>query len=179
MSRPLIIALTLSLVLHSGLLFTSAFRFSPASRPPALLASLRLPPDLAKIPEPLPDADTLLKNTLEDDSPEKPAPIPPLPPPKEKSMTPAPSAVPDKREMEAVSKKLSEYIFYPEQARQLGIEGTVTLFVELSDDGRVEDVRLIESSGYPILDNAAIRGFYAVGRLPGKSDYWDYEFRLE
>ena len=178
MSRPLIIALTLSLVLHGSLLFTSAFRISPAPRPTALLASLRLPPDLAKIPEPLPDADTLLKNTLEDESPEKPATMPP-PPPKEKSRTPAPSAIPDKREMEAVSKKLSEYVFYPEQARQLGLEGTVTLFVELSDDGRVEDVRVVASSGHPILDNAAIKGFYAVGRLPGKSDYWDYEFRLE
>jgi protein TonB len=179
MSRPLIIALTLSLVLHGSLLFTSAFRISPAPRPPALLASLRLPPDLAKIPEPLPDADTLLKNTLEDESPEKPAPMPPPPPPKEKSRMPAPSAVPDKREMEAVRKKLSEYVFYPEQARQLGLEGTVTLFVELADDGRVEDVQIVASSGYPILDNAAIKGFYAVGRLPGKSDYWDYEFRLE
>jgi protein TonB len=177
MSRPLIIALTLSLVLHSGLLFMRAFHFSPAPRLPALLASLRLPPELAKLPEPPPDADTLFKNTIEDESPEKLPPTPPLP--KENPGIPAPSAVPDKREMEAVRKKLSEYVFYPEQARQLGIEGTVTLFVELSDDGRVEDVRLVESSGYPILDNAAIKGFYAVGRLPGKSDYWDYTFVLE
>jgi protein TonB len=178
MLRPLIIALSLSLVLHGVLLFTSAFRFSPAPRPSALLASLRLPPDLAKIPEAIPDSETLLKNTIEDESPEKPAPTSPQPP-KEKARTPAPSTVPDKREMDAVRKKLSEYVFYPEQARQLGLEGTVALFVELSDDGRVEDVRLVASSGYPILDNAAVKGFYAVGRLPGKSDYWDYTFVLE
>ncbi|GHU33348.1 hypothetical protein AGMMS50256_25100 [Betaproteobacteria bacterium] len=178
MSRPLIIALTLSLVLHGGLLFTSAFRFSPAPPLPplGLLASLRLPPDLAKLPEPLPDTDTLLKNTIEDEQPET------LPMPleeKRKTPSPTPSPLPNKREMETVRKKLSEYVFYPEQARQLGIEGTVTLFVELGNDGRVEDVRVVTSSGYPILDNAAIKGFYAVGRLPGKSDYWDYAFRLE
>jgi protein TonB len=179
MSRPLIIALTLSLVLHGSLLFTSAFHFSPAPRPPALLASLRLPPELTKLPEPMPDADTLLKNTLEDEPPEKPAPTPPPPLSKEKPGTPAPSPIADKREMEAVSQKLSEYVFYPEQARQLGLEGTVTLFVELADDGRVEDIRVIASSGYPMLDNAAVKGFYAVGRLPGKSGYWDYTFELE
>jgi protein TonB len=178
MSRPLIIALSLSLVLHGSLLFTSAFRFSPAPRHPALLASLRLPPDLAKLPEPLPDADTLLKNTIEDESPEKLPPTP-LPPPKKKRETSVPSNAANKHEMAAVQKKLSEYVFYPEQARQLGLEGTVTLFVELADDGRVEDVRVIASSGYPILDNAAVKGFYAVGRLPGKSDYWDYVFELE
>jgi protein TonB len=176
MSRSLIIALALSLVLHGGLLFTSAFRFSPAPRPPALLASLRLPPELAKLPEPIPVEDTLLKNTIEDEPPEKQAPTPP---PEEKRKTPVPSNVVSQREMETVRKKLSEYVFYPEQARQLGLEGTVTLFVELSDEGRVEDVRVIESSGYPILDNAAIKGFYALGRLPGKSDYWNYAFRLE
>ena len=61
----------------------------------------------------------------------------------------------------------------------MGIEGTVVLFVDLSREGKVEDVRVVSSSGFPILDNAAIKGFYAVGRLPGKSDTWSYTFHLE
>ncbi|MDR1934369.1 MAG: energy transducer TonB [Candidatus Accumulibacter sp.] len=178
MSRPLIIALTLSLVLHGGVLSLGAPRFFPAPRAPALQASLRLP-DLAKLSEPPPGAEALLKNTIEEDIPERPLPPPPPPlPAREKRKTPAPSPA-DPRQMEAVRKKLSEYVFYPEQARRLGLEGTVTLFVELSGDGRVEDVRVAASSGFPILDNAAVKGFYAVGRLPGKSDYWEYVFRLE
>jgi protein TonB len=175
MPHRLIIALTLSLVLHGGLLFTGAPGFPAPPRPPALRASLRLPPDLARLPEP-PAAESLLKNTLEDEAPEAPA-LPP-PPPEEMRRTPAP---PDagRRATEAVRKKLAEYVFYPEQARRLGIEGTVTLFVELAADGRVEDVRVVESSGHAILDNAAVKGFYAVGRFPGESGYWDYTFRLE
>jgi protein TonB len=174
MPHRLIIALTLSLVLHGGLFFMGAPGFSATPRPPALRALLRLPPDLARLPEP-PATESLLKNTLEDAAPEKPAATPPA---EETRRTPAPSDA-GRRAMEAVQEKLSEYVFYPEQARRLGIEGTVTLFVELTADGRVEDVRIVESSGHAILDNAAVKGFYAVGRFPGESGFWDYTFRLE
>jgi protein TonB len=177
MPHRLIIALTLSLVLHGGLLFMGAPGFSAAPRPPALRASLRLPPDLVRLPEP-PVAESLLKNTLAEEAPEKPATPPSPPPAKETRKTPASSDA-SRRAMEAVQEKLSEYVFYPEQARRLGIEGTVTLFVELAADGRVEDVRIVESSGHASLDNAAVKGFYAVGRLPGESGLWDYTFRLE
>ncbi|MDR2787065.1 MAG: TonB family protein [Candidatus Accumulibacter sp.] len=165
----------LSLVLHGGLLCASAFRLSPAPRAPVLLTSLRLPPDPAKAPEPPQVAETLLKNTIDDDPPEEPAPGGP---PKKRRERPV-SALADERRMEAIRKQLSEYVFYPEQARRLGLEGTVTLFVEVSGDGRIEDVRVVASSGHPILDNAAIKGFYALGRLPGTSDHWDYTFTLE
>lgn len=178
MPRRLIIAFTLSLVLHGSLLIADAFTPELPRPAPALQASLRLPPDLARLPEPQPLPDMLLKNTIEDERPEEPAPRPPPPAKKDKRQTPAPS-VADKREMAAVRKKLSEYVFYPEQARKLGIEGTVELFVELAADGRVQDVRVVTSSGFPILDNAAVKGFYAVGRFPGKSDVWSYTFRLE
>jgi protein TonB len=174
MPHRLIIALALSFVLHGGLLFMGAPGFSAAPRPPALRASLRLPPDLTRLPEP-PVAESLLKDTLEDEAPKEPAATPPA---EETRETPAPSFI-SRRATEAVREKLSEYVFYPEQARRLGIEGTVTLFVELAADGRVEDVRVVESSGHAILDNAAIRGFYAVGRFPGESGFWDYTFRLE
>jgi protein TonB len=164
----------LSLVLHGGLLCAGAYRVSPAP-PPALQALLRLPPDPAEVPDPPKLAETLLKNTIEEKLPEEPAPD--VSPPEERGGTPIPA--PDQRRVEAVRKELSEYVFYPEQARRLGLEGTVTLFVEVSGDGRVEDVRIVASSGHPILDNAAVKGFYALGRLPGASDYWEYSFRLE
>jgi protein TonB len=177
MPHRLIIAFTLSLVLHGGLLLTGAPGFPMPPRFPDLRVSLRLPPDFTRLPEP-PAAETLLKNTLEDAAPEEPVATPLPPPAGEARKTPVPSAD-GRRAMEAIQEKLSEYVFYPEQARRLGIEGTVTLFVELADDGSVEDVRVVESSGHAILDNAAIRGFYAVGRFPGESGLWDYTFRLE
>ena len=179
MPRPLIIALTLSLVLHGGLLSMSAFfaSSSPAPSPP-LRASLRLPPAVAELLPEVLSAETLLKNTIENETPEEAALPPPPPPLGGKGETPIPPPARE-RQMEAISERLSEYVFYPEEARRLGLEGSVTLFVELAEDGRVEDVRVTTSSGHAILDNAAVKGFYAVGQLPGKSDYWDYTFRLE
>ena len=178
MPLRLIIAFTLSLALHVSLLVADALDFSSPAPAPVLQASLRLPPDLTRLPEPPPLPETLLKNTIEDERPENPAPTLSPPPAKEKHRTPT-ALITGKREMQAVRKKLSEYVFYPEQARKLGIEGTVELFVELSDDGRVQNIRVVTSSGFPILDNAAVKGFYAVGRFPGKSDTWSYTFRLE
>lgn len=44
---------------------------------------------------------------------------------------------------------------YPEIARQLGARGTVFLRVLVDVDGKVKDVRILRSSGYDFLDNAA------------------------
>jgi protein TonB len=45
---------------------------------------------------------------------------------------------------------------YPEQARRRGWEGTVLLRVQLDADGRVQTVTVLRSSGYPVLDQAAV-----------------------
>lgn len=46
---------------------------------------------------------------------------------------------------------------YPEKARQQAIYGTVRLMVALYANGTVKEVELLQSSGYKILDDAAIR----------------------
>ncbi len=45
--------------------------------------------------------------------------------------------------------------FYPQRAKQLGIEGDVRLMVALMPDGSVKEVRLLQSSGHVLLDQAA------------------------
>jgi protein TonB len=45
---------------------------------------------------------------------------------------------------------------YPAIARRRGYEGTVLVEVLVSRDGRVEDLRLSQSSGYSVLDQAAM-----------------------
>jgi protein TonB len=45
---------------------------------------------------------------------------------------------------------------YPRKARRLGYEGTVILKVLIDEDGRVDDLMLLESSGHTILDRAAV-----------------------
>jgi protein TonB len=178
MPLRLIIALTLSLVLHGSLLVFEAFRPTTPTPRPVLHAVLRLPPEPARPAEPPPTPEALLKNTIEEEPPRAEMQKPPPPEVKKKTETRSTQPL-TRREIRAVQKKLSEYVFYPAQARASGIEGTVVLFVELAANGSVEDVRVVSSSGYPILDNAAIKGFYAIGHLPGASDTWSYTFRLE
>jgi periplasmic protein TonB len=50
---------------------------------------------------------------------------------------------------------------YPENARNKGWEGTVKLQILVSTEGRVEDVRVVASSGYAELDQAALRAVRA------------------
>ena len=46
---------------------------------------------------------------------------------------------------------------YPQQAKQQGIAGSLRLFVAISADGALRDVRVLASSGHPLLDDAALR----------------------
>ena len=170
MSRRLTLALALSLALHGGLLLPDALKRLPAAPPPpALQATLRLPDR----PEPL------LKNTLDREEKSEPARTLTVPPVSEKPTAKTRPGV--KREMQAAQKKLSQYVFYPEAARVRGIEGTVRLLLVLSANGAIEDVRIIASSGHPILDNAAAKGGWALQQLPGVTTRelaLDYTFRL-
>lgn len=45
---------------------------------------------------------------------------------------------------------------YPRKARRLGYEGMVILKVLIGKNGRVDDLMLLESSGYAVLDRAAL-----------------------
>ena len=177
MPPRLIIALAFSLALHGILLLPDVFNAVAPPRP-VLQASLRLPPlPPPPVPEEAPkEFEPLLKNTLDEQAPEEVKPLAPPRPPKPETKS---KVSVSQREMQDAQKKLSRYVYYPEQARKLGLEGTVMLYVELLSDGRVDDVRIVSSSGYAILDNAAIKGFYAAGKLPGKSDTWAYTFRLQ
>ncbi|MEO0205940.1 MAG: energy transducer TonB [candidate division WOR-3 bacterium] len=52
---------------------------------------------------------------------------------------------------------LLEYkIIYPDEARQMGLEGKVFLGVLINENGRVEQARIVKSSTSPILDSAAL-----------------------
>ena len=172
-SLPL--AFLLSLALHGVLLSPYPWLNTTSTQPPPALPLVAV----LRPPLPPPVFEPLLKNTLESEAVKAvETPKPPPQPPAKSVKPPAPRPEISKREKLAVARKLSQYVFYPEQAVRQGQEGQVRLFVALSADGSIEEVRLIASSGYALLDNAAIKGFYALGRLPGKSGEWSYTFRL-
>lgn len=54
--------------------------------------------------------------------------------------------------LEAVGNK-----YYPEASIRYGIYGNVRLLVVIRKDGSLEDIRVLESSGYAVLDEAAIK----------------------
>lgn len=45
---------------------------------------------------------------------------------------------------------------YPATARRRGYQGTVTLEVLVTESGAAQKIKIFESSGHPVLDNAAI-----------------------
>jgi TonB family protein len=75
---------------------------------------------------------------------------------------------------------LSRYFYYPELAIRYGWQGTVKIGVRLRRDGTVSDVHLVHSSGYAVLDDAALRStrnIHSVGSLAGAStrDHFDVQ----
>ena len=166
MSPRLILAFSLSLALHISVLLPDALkRLAVAPPRPVLQASLRLPP--IPVPE-VPPEEPLLKNTFEaQETTEPPAlPAPPPPPPQVTPPKPQPKAV-AKREIQAAQRKLSQHLFYPTEAVERGIEGEVRLILKLNANGGVDEVDIAASSGHAILDNAAIKAAYAMGKLTG------------
>lgn len=55
---------------------------------------------------------------------------------------------------------------YPDAARRRGLHGDVMLTVMIGADGQVRDVKVYGSSGYPVLDNAAIRIVHLAAPFP-------------
>lgn len=56
----------------------------------------------------------------------------------------------------AIQEKIISSAYYPDDARELGWEGTVRLSLVLASDGRLKDARVLQSSGYSMLDEAAL-----------------------
>lgn len=60
-----------------------------------------------------------------------------------------------------------EGLFYPEEAIQQGLEGEVLVLLLLNEHGEVVAARIEESSGHPLLDEAAVRAVRRLRALPG------------
>lgn len=158
MTFRLILALAFSLALHAGLLAPDLLRrLLPVQPHPPLQATLRLPPKVEAAP-----ADPLLKNTIDDE--QAPQAKPPTPAPRAAPRVPAKSAV---SAVQSAQRKLSKQLFYPPEAVARGIEGDVWLILKLGDDGEILDVDIAQSSGHTILDNAAKKAAYAMGKQTG------------
>lgn len=163
MPLRLLLACSLSVILHAALLFSGAWSgliptANPVAAPPATLVA-RLAAATTKPPA----ADPLLKNTL---APESTRPVGQFPPPP--AVKRAPSRAPP-RAVAAAQRKLADYIYYPPAAVARGLEGEVRLLLELDDDGTIREVGIAASSGHPLLDQAAVNAAFRLGRVASSS----------
>lgn len=55
---------------------------------------------------------------------------------------------------------------YPRSARRLGLEGTVLVEMVINGKGDILSVKLIQSSGHEVLDQAAIAQVQKIGKVP-------------
>lgn len=66
-----------------------------------------------------------------------------------------------------IQTRLSRYLSYPPLARTRGWQGTVTVGFDLVPDGRLRRIHVTRSSGYDVLDRAAVDALARVERLDG------------
>jgi protein TonB len=152
-TRRLLLALATSLALHLALLGLGLPQGKVSPRNTAISARL-LPPATVRPAEPL------LKDTLTEQEAPQATPVPPKPE-DAGSRRPAP-----RRPMASAQRKLSEVLFYPPEARARGLEGEVRLLLTLDANGAIQDAQVAAGSGHRILDEAAVKAAFAMGRLP-------------
>ena len=133
--------------------------------PPELEAPKDLPPD--------PDAPTLPepeeeRKPLETPEPKKVEQPKAEEPPRPASVATAATAPRQARVDAPVRPKKAIKPDYPKGARQRGEQGNVVLEILVSEAGRVEGVKVVTSSGFSELDEAAIRAARAARFTPAK-----------
>jgi protein TonB len=124
------------------------------------------PPEVRVAPRPKPKAPVVVTTVK---SPE------PTPPVATAPAAPAPVVAAPPRAPVRVQPRLdlarSREPEYPSTSRRLGEQGSLIVQVLVEPDGRPSDVKLIESSGFSRLDQAALTGIRSSYRfLPGTVD---------
>jgi len=61
---------------------------------------------------------------------------------------------------------LNRHFVYPPVAHRNGWEGRVELLIHLDHDGRLHAMRIVRSSGYPLLDEDALLTLRRIGSIP-------------
>ncbi len=176
MHSRLVFSVIFSIALH-GIFLASSRVKSPAAQSSRPLLAVLPPAEIHAVDEP--PIEPLLKNTIEQD---KTVLKPKNALERSASRKAAKSTNASKRERDAFQQKIAKQLFYPPQAVAQGIEGDVWLILRLADDGQILDVKVATSSGSALLDNAAIRAAYAMGKQTGASSnelIVPVSFRLE
>ena len=74
----------------------------------------------------------------------------------------------------AINKQLHQYFHYPKLAQKRHWQGKVILKFTISHQGKVENIDVIESSGYDILDQAAVTALNKVSYIAANFNWPRY-----
>jgi protein TonB len=175
MKRTLIIFYAMALAFHAVVLF---WLKPPAPRPPKILNETYVDVTLTTAPPPQSEPKPIVvpppKPKVEMPLPkpeEKPQPAPSpkpemtIPEPKPQPSAPKPVVVPPpqpKSPEKYVSITEPKYArrvqaVYPGEAQRRHQQGSVTVMIYINESGALDKVEIVKSSGYPLLDAAAVK----------------------
>lgn len=83
------------------------------------------------------------------------------------------------RVLSIIYKKLNQHFTYPKLAQKRNWQGKVLLSLRVSSSGEINNVQLHKSSGYSLLDQAAIDSLIKVKQLPQISSWLPYDINLK
>lgn len=83
------------------------------------------------------------------------------------------------RVISIIYKELSQHFIYPKLAQKRNWQGKVLLSLRVTSSGKINNVQLNSSSGYDVLDQAAINSLVKVGYLPKISSWLLYDIDLK
>jgi periplasmic protein TonB len=166
--RPLIIFYTLALAFHAFVLF---YLKPPAPKPPKIFNETYVDVTLTQPPQSEPPKPIVVppppQPIIEAPPPKpemtipEPKPTPPPPSPVvQRVAVPPPQPKPSQEEYVPVTQPnfaLQATHVYPPEAARRHQQGTVVLMLYINGNGALDKVEIVKSSGYPLLDEAAIR----------------------
>jgi protein TonB len=178
--RPLIIFYALALAFHAVVLF---YLKPPAPKPPKIFNETYVDVTLATPPQPQPETKPVAVTPPQpkiETPPPKPEEKPQSPPPPKPEMTipePKPNPPPPPPVVQPVvvpppkpKPPTEDYVpvtqpnfamqathVYPPEAARRHQQGTVVLMLYVNGSGTLDKIEIVKSSGFPLLDEAAIR----------------------
>jgi protein TonB len=78
----------------------------------------------------------------------------------------APTGVSVEARLAEIRRRIQAALEYPPIARWQDLQGDALVRFEIGAEGRAQEVRVVRSSGEPLLDAAAVRAVLAAGVLP-------------
>ncbi len=98
-----------------------------------------------------------------------------------------PSTLSQTRIISLLKDKFKQHFYYPKIAQRQNWQGKVLLVFDINTHGLIKNITVQQSSGYSILDNAAMRALTKVSTIPQswiKSEYYSnlkltVKYRLE